>query len=87
MPKKTRVTPATCTNCPMSKKITDTVGFCHSSLYDLGSLFKVIRDTSEKHSTAHELAGIGLYLANDWSNSIDLEREALIESHESQQHN
>lgn len=78
MPKKRRARLTVCASCPVNRKTLDSIAFSHSCICDLGSLFKVIRDTSEKYSTAYELAGIGHYLANDWSNSLDNEQEQLI---------
>ncbi|MES9851437.1 MAG: hypothetical protein ABW170_06340 [Candidatus Thiodiazotropha sp. L084R] len=79
MSKKTQVLSETHPNWPINKEAIDTVEFCHSCIYDLGSLFKAIRDTSKKYSTTHDLAEIGMYLANDWSNNIDITHKTLIE--------
>ncbi len=46
-----------------------------SSVSDLGTLFKAIREASEEHTPAFELAGIGQYLSDDWANLIDVQRE------------
>jgi len=46
-----------------------------SSISDLGTLFDSIRDSSDKHSRAHELSGIGSYLACDWAGLVDRQFE------------
>ncbi len=39
----------------------------HASISDLGSLFSAIRKVSDEHSEAFKLAGMGMYLADDWA--------------------
>ena len=80
-------TPALSTPCPSRAVITkaiDAAGLGESTIHDLGSLFKAIRETSEKYSTAYELSGIGQYLAEYWSSTLASEREALEELCEAQ---
>ena len=69
----------TCQTCAVLGKAYDNNVFAHSCINDLGSLFQAIRQTSRKHSTIYHLAGIGQYLADDWSNALESEGETLIE--------
>lgn len=49
-----------------------------SSCYaDLETLFRAIAAVSGEHSQAAKLAKIGVYLASDWGNLADCEREEL----------
>lgn len=48
-----------------------------STFADLAGLFNAIKELSREGSTVHRLAGIGAYLADDWANLNDCEREAL----------
>ena len=43
--------------------------------FDLGALFRAIRDLSPDDAQAKELAAIGLNLSDDWGNHLDIERE------------
>lgn len=45
-------------------KLTDAIAVCHSSIHDLSVLFDAIRDTTDKHTKAYDLAGIGWHLAD-----------------------
>ncbi len=51
----------------------------YSCFADLAALFHAIGDLSEEHSHAGRLAKIGNYLAEDWANLHDCERETLDE--------
>lgn len=51
----------------------------YSCFADLAALFHAIRDLSEEHSHAARLAKVGNYLAEDWANLHDCERERLDE--------
>ncbi|MCK0507368.1 hypothetical protein [Aromatoleum anaerobium] len=51
----------------------------YSCFADLATLFHAIADASDEHSQAAKLAKIGLYLAEDWANLHDCERETLEE--------
>jgi hypothetical protein len=55
----------------------DAAGLGQNCIHDLGTLFKAIQETTEKNTTAHELAGIGKYLADDWWSTLSCEREEL----------
>ena len=55
----------------------DAAGLGQNCIHDLGSLFRAIQETSDEHSLAHQLAGIGKYLADDWWNTIACERETF----------
>jgi hypothetical protein len=44
---------------------------------DLSAIFDAIRVASKEDSTAYKLAGIGRYLADDWSNTADYELENI----------
>lgn len=79
MTEQSKVTPAANIDKSIINDAVDVVSFGKSSISDLGSLFKAIRDTSEKYSNAHELAGIGCYLSDAWGNSLDNMGEALKE--------
>lgn len=55
----------------------DLTGLGHSTFRDLAGLFCAIQELSSKGSTVYRLASIGSYLADDWANLNDCEREAL----------
>ena len=55
----------------------DAAGLGQNCIHDLGTLFRAIQETTEKNSIAHELAGIGKYLADDWRNTLSCERETF----------
>ncbi|MCW4238840.1 MAG: hypothetical protein G8D90_04340 [gamma proteobacterium symbiont of Clathrolucina costata] len=44
---------------------------------DLGVLCQAIRDACDQQTNPYHLAGIGLYLADEWVNTLDGELEAL----------
>ncbi len=46
-----------------------------SACNDLSVLFDVIRKLADEHSQIAGLAGIGRYLADDWGNCLDCQRE------------
>lgn len=39
----------------------------HASISDLGALFNAIRQASDEHTETYKLAGMGMYLADDWA--------------------
>jgi len=49
------------------KEALDMTTVQHASISDLGALFSAIRKTTDEHSEAHKLAGMGMYLADDWA--------------------
>lgn len=55
----------------------DVTSLAKSCFYDLSGVFEAIEKLSDEHTTVHALAGIGKYLADDWGNLNDCEREAL----------
>lgn len=65
----THTTPAAI-NAALSKvrNAADATSLKMSCFYDLAGLFRVIKELSIEHSSAHTLAGIGEYLADDWGN-------------------
>lgn len=46
-------------------------GYGASTLFDLVTMFESIRTLAGKDSQVGKLAGIGVYLAEDWGNSMD----------------
>ncbi|TJZ62672.1 hypothetical protein [Chitiniphilus eburneus] len=44
---------------------------------ELAALFRAIAELSTVHANAHDLAGIGSRMAEDWANLCDVEREEL----------
>lgn len=55
----------------------DATALAQSCFNDLSSVFVAIKTLSDEHTTIHALAGIGQYLADDWGNLNDCEREEL----------
>jgi len=49
------------------KQVLDMTTAQHASISDLGVLFSAIRKATDEHSEAHKLAGMGMYLADDWA--------------------
>lgn len=43
----------------------------------LNALFLAIREATDKHTNAHQLASIGTYLSSDLGNTFDCQREDL----------
>lgn len=54
-----------------------TANLAYSCFTDLGVLFQAIADASAEGSQAHKLAKIGGYLASDWADTHDSEREEM----------
>jgi len=50
-------------------------GYGASTLFDLATMFLTIKKLAGEDSHIGKLAGIGLYLAEDWGNSMDCQRE------------
>lgn len=46
---------------------------------DLETLFKAIAAAADEHSQAGKLAKLGAYLASDWGNLTDCQRETMLE--------
>jgi len=44
---------------------------------DLASMFEAIFKLTNEHDLAHRIASIGKYLAEDWANMCDCQREEL----------
>jgi hypothetical protein len=55
----------------------DVAALGQSIFEDLAGLFSAIKELSPDGSTIHRLASIGSYLADDWANMHNREREAL----------
>lgn len=70
-------TPAARPHITILNKAIDATSLGYATLRDLGALFRAIRDTSDEYSPARDLANIGQYLADDWANMLDGEREGL----------
>lgn len=75
---------STKTDAPLVRMAWEAVSQAHnatslaySCFADLATLFQAIADVSDEHSQAAKLAKIGLYLAEDWANLHDSERESL----------
>tara|TARA_R110002074_G_scaffold402332_1_gene607508 strand:+ start:15518 stop:15751 length:234 start_codon:yes stop_codon:yes gene_type:complete len=49
-----------------------------SSIADLGALFSAIRKISDEHSEAYKLAGMGMYLADDWAEMAENSKSDLV---------
>lgn len=58
-------------------KLTDAIAVCRSSIHDLSVLFDAIKDTSDKHTRAHGLAGIGWHLADRVVADLELSGEKI----------
>jgi len=63
---------------PENNTLSDTVdesitalNLSNQSINDLGTLFTAIREASDKHSAAYELAGIGQHLSDSWGSMVD----------------
>ena len=65
------------TVCPLLAKAIDTAELAQVGFNELGALCQAIRRACDKHANPYHLAGIGLYLADDWTNTLDGELEAL----------
>jgi hypothetical protein len=58
------------------------VSLSYACLTDLAELFSVILSVS-KEPRVQALAGMGHYLAEDWSNLVDIDVQALAQDHAS----
>lgn len=58
----------------------DAASLARACLRDLSGVFMAIKKLSEEHTTIHTLAGIGLYLADDWANLVCEELNAELDS-------
>jgi hypothetical protein len=74
-----------CHNCALLDRAMDTITLAQSGFNDLSVLCQVTRSTCDQHTNPYHLAGIGLYLADDWINTLDGELEVLkaIRQHQS----
>ncbi|MES9863932.1 MAG: hypothetical protein ABW157_01215 [Candidatus Thiodiazotropha sp. LLP2] len=61
----------------MLAKTIDTTELAQAGFNELGALCQAIRRACDKHANPYQLAGIGLYLADDWINTLDGELEVL----------
>lgn len=50
----------------------------HASISDLGVLFSAIRKVSDEQTDAYRLAGMGMYLADDWSEMAEDAKNDLV---------
>lgn len=64
-------------NCALLAKAIDTAELAQAGFNDLGALCRAIRNACEQHTQSYHLAGIGLYLADDWTDTLDGELETL----------
>ena len=49
-------------------------------LPELGTVFQAIKKLAEADSLISRLAGVGMYLAQDWGNTLDYMREEVLEA-------
>ncbi|MGD9170454.1 MAG: hypothetical protein PVI97_10415 [Candidatus Thiodiazotropha sp.] len=75
--KETQASSTPCQTCVFLAKAMDTTALAQSGFSDLGALFLAIRNACDKHTNPYQLAGIGRYLADDWTNTLDGELETL----------
>jgi hypothetical protein len=65
------------TVCALLAKAIDTTELAQAGFNELGALCQAIRHTCDQHTNPYHLAGIGLYLADEWSDTLDGELEVL----------
>ena len=65
------------TVCPLLDKAIDTTELAQTGFNELGALCQAIRHTCDQHTNPYHLAGIGLYLADEWVDTLDGELEAI----------
>ena len=76
--KKLKQQPSTdCQACTLLAKAIDTAELAQTGFKDLGVLCQAIRDACDQQTNPYHLAGIGLYMADEWVNTLDGELEAL----------
>ena len=68
---------ADCQACALLAKAIDTTELAQVGFNELGALCQAIRHTSDQHANPYHLAGIGLYLADEWCDTLDGELDAL----------
>jgi hypothetical protein len=68
---------ADCPTCALLAKAIDTTELAQAGFNELGALCQAIRHTSDKHTNPYHLAGIGLYLADEWVDTLNGELEAI----------
>jgi hypothetical protein len=69
--------PADCQAYTLLAKAIDTTELAQTGFNELGALCQAIRHTCDQHTNPYHLAGIGLYLADEWSDTLDGELETL----------
>lgn len=74
-----------CQNCAILARARDTTELAQSGFSDLGALCQAIRCTCDQHANPYQLAGIGLYLADEWIDTLDGELETLAAVRQTQQ--
>lgn len=61
------------------KQAVDITTVQHASISDLGALFSAIRKASDEHTEAYRLAGMGMYLADDWAGMpVDVKDDLVV---------
>ena len=63
--------------CTLLAKAIDTAELAQAGFNELGALCQAIRRACDKQTNPYHLAGIGLYLADEWINTLDGELDAL----------
>ena len=63
--------------CALLAKAIDTTELAQTGFNELGALCQAIRHTCDQHTNPYHLAGIGLYLADEWIDTLDGELEAI----------
>ena len=66
-----------CQACGLLAKAIDTTELAQVGFNELGALCQAIRHSSDQHANPYHLAGIGLYLADEWCDTLDGELDAL----------
>jgi hypothetical protein len=65
------------TVCALLAKAIDTTELAQAGFNELGALCQAIRHASDQHTNPYHLAGIGLYLADEWVDTLNGEIEAI----------
>jgi hypothetical protein len=63
--------------CALFAKAIDTTELAQTGFNELGALCQAIRHTCDQHTNPYHLAGIGLYLADEWVDTLNGELEVL----------
>ena len=72
-----QTSPTPCQTCVLFTRTRDTTALAQSGFSDLGALCQAIRCVCDQHTNPYQLAGIGLYLADEWIDTLDGELEAI----------